>query len=117
VQLDAAVIIVGALADGVDPMTGTPFPAESVLLRPQVAGALDAARAAMKRELERAAHVRPFPKNFGRPWSDDEVANLVTLYEDEKLSIPELARRLERTGSSIRLKLEKLGKLKPGVAA
>ena len=111
-QLDAALPIVRALADGVNPFTGEAYPDESPYAEPRARRALYSAIDLMSRELEREKRKAMLPANFGKPWSEGEDRTLVTEF-DAGITLPDLARKHARTHSSIRLRLEKLGKLEP----
>jgi hypothetical protein len=52
------------------------------------------------------------PANFGKPWTSEEDQAAIGEF-DSGLTLPEMARRHLRTQSSIRLRLEKLGKIEP----
>lgn len=56
------------------------------------------------------------PANFGKPWDAEEDGVLATEF-DSGLTLSEIARKHLRTHSSIRLRLEKLGKIEPPSAA
>lgn len=56
------------------------------------------------------------PANFGKPWTGDEDGQLAREF-DAGMPIAEIARTHARTGSSVRLRLEKLGKIEPGAEA
>jgi hypothetical protein len=58
----------------------------------------------------RARRRPPLPANFGKSWTVEEDGTLTSEY-DSGLTIGEMARRHQRTQSSIRLRLEKLGKI------
>ena len=111
-QLDAALPIVRALADGVNPVTGEAYPETSPYAEPRALRALYSAVDLMSRELEREKRKERLPANFGKPWSEGEDRSLMTDF-DEGSTVPELARKYLRTHSSIRLRLEKLGKIQP----
>ena len=114
-QLDAALPIVRALADGVNPITGEAYPDESPYAEPRALRALYSAVDVMQKEVEREAKKRRLPANFGNPWTGDEDGTLVHEF-DGGMPLPEIARRHQRTQSSIRLRLEKLGKIEPAPA-
>ncbi len=111
-QLDAALPIVRALADGVNPITGEAYPETSPYAEPRTLRALYSAVDLMAREVEREKRRERLPANFGKPWTEAEDRALIAEF-DSGLSIPELGRRHARTQSSIRLRLEKLGKIQP----
>jgi hypothetical protein len=111
-QLDAALPIVRALADGVNPVTGEAYPDHSPYAEPRTLRALYSAVDLMQREVEREKRRERLPANFGKPWTEGED-RLLTAEFDAGATIPEIARKHERTQSSIRLRLEKLGKIAP----
>ena len=109
-QLDAALPIVRALADGVNPVTGEAYPEQSPYAEPRALRALFSAVDLMQKEIERERRRERLPANFGKPWSPEEDRDTCAEY-DSGITIPEMARRHLRTQSSIRLRLEKLGKI------
>jgi hypothetical protein len=109
-QLQNALPIVRALADGVDPHTGAVFADESPYAEPKTLRALFSAVELMEREVEREKRRERLPANFGKPWSEGEDRTLVGEF-DAGVTLPDIARKHARTHSSIRLRLEKLGKL------
>ena len=111
-QLDAALPIVRALADGVNPFTGESYPDQSPYAEPRALRALYSAIDLMSRELEREKRKSRLPANFGKPWSEGEDRALAAAF-DAGMPIAEIARKHGRTASSIRLRLEKLGKIDP----
>jgi hypothetical protein len=111
-QLDAALPIVRALADGVNPFTGEAYPDHSPYAEPRALRALYSAIDLMSRELEREKRKSRLPANFGKPWSEGEDHALAAVF-DAGAPMVEIARKHARTVSSIRLRLEKLGKVEP----
>jgi hypothetical protein len=111
-QLDAALPIVRALADGVNPFTGEAYPDHSPYAEPRALRALYSAVDLMSREVDRAKRRERLPANFGKPWSEGEDQALTGGF-DAGMPMAELARKHARTASSIRLRLEKLGKIEP----
>jgi hypothetical protein len=111
-QLDAALPIVRALADGVNPVTGEAYPSESPYAEPRTLRALYTAADFLEKEVEREKRRQRLPANFGKPWTDGEDRLLVTEF-DAGVPMHEMARKHLRTQSSIRLRLEKLGKIAP----
>lgn len=55
------------------------------------------------------------PANFGKPWSPEEDARIKTLFE-AGANVVTIAERQDRTQSSVRLRLEKLGLIDPEAA-
>lgn len=111
-QLDAALPIVRALADGVNPITGEAYPEHSPYAEPRTLRALYSAVDLMSREVEREKRRERLPANFGKPWTQAEDETLIGEF-DGGLVMIDIARRHARTQSSIRLRLEKLGKIEP----
>jgi len=111
-QLDAALPIVRALADGVNPITGEAYPNESLYCEPRILRALFTAVDLMQKEVDREKRRNNKPANFGKPWTDTEDQELCRQF-DAELSIDEIAQKHQRTRSSIRLRLEHYGKIQP----
>jgi len=111
-QLESALPIVRALADGVNPVTGEAYPEHSPYAEPRTLRALFSAVDLMAKEVEREKRRERLPANFGKPWTEGEDRTLVAEF-DGGLVMPDIARRHARTQSSIRLRLEKLGKIEP----
>jgi hypothetical protein len=111
-QLDAALPIVRALADGVNPITGEAYPEHSPYAEPRTLRALYSAVDLMSREVEREKRRERLPANFGKPWTQAEDESLIGEFDGGMVMI-DIARRHARTQSSIRLRLEKLGKIEP----
>ena len=109
-HLEAALPIVRALADGVNPVTGEAYPETSPYAEPRTLRALYSAVDLMQKEIEREKKRERLPANFGKPWTAEEDAALEREF-DSGLAMGEMARRHLRTQSSIRLRLEKLGKI------
>jgi hypothetical protein len=109
-QLEAALPIVRALADGVNPFTGEAYPDQSPYAEPRALRALYSAIDLMSRELEREKRKAMLPANFGKPWSEGEDRALVVAF-DAGTPLMDIARKHARTHGSIRLRLEKLGKI------
>lgn len=114
-QLDAALPIVRALADGVNPVTGEAYPEHSPYAEPRALRALFSAVDLMQKEVEREKRRERLPANFGKPWTEGEDRLLAAAF-DGGVTLPEIARKHQRTQSSIRLRLEKLGKIEPAPA-
>lgn len=111
-QLDVALPIVRALADGMNPITGEVYPDNSLYAEPRVLRALYTAVELMQKEVERERKRSNLPANFGLQWEQEEDRVLCEEY-DANVPMGEMARRHKRTLSSIRLRLEKLGKIAP----
>ena len=111
-QLESALPIVRALADGVNPITGEAYPEHSPYAEPRTLRALFSAVDLMSKEVEREKRRERLPANFGKPWSAEEDQAAISEF-DAGITLPEMARRHLRTQSSIRLRLEKLGKIEP----
>ena len=115
-QLDTALPIVRALADGINPVTGELYPDQSPYAEPRALRALYSAVDLMQKEIDREKRRERLPANFGKAWTLEEDGVLASEY-DSGVSLPEIARKHQRTQSSIRLRLEKLGKIEPSPAS
>lgn len=111
-QLECALPIVRALADGINPTSGEAYPDHSPYAEPRALRALYAAVDLMQKEVERERRRERLPANFGKSWSAEEDAILAQEY-DAHLTLSEIARKHQRTQSSVRLRLEKIGKISP----
>jgi hypothetical protein len=106
-----ALHIIESLANGVDPETGEPYPAESPYQRAPIVRALFVAQAALERASETARRREALPANTGKPWSGEDDARLAAGYDEGK-SVVDLAREHDRTRGSIQARLVKLGKIR-----
>jgi hypothetical protein len=111
-HLESALPIVKALADGINPVTGEQYPEGSPYAEPRAMRALFSAIDLMQREVEKERRRERLPANFGKPWNEGEDRAVAEAF-DAGVALTELARRHARTQGSIRLRLEKLGKLPP----
>ena len=111
-QLQSALPIVRALADGIDPLTGEAFSDHSPYAEPRTLRALFSAVELMEREVGREKRRERLPANFGKPWTEQEDHVLTTAF-DSGMVLRDIAHKHARTVSSIRLRLEKLGKIEP----
>jgi hypothetical protein len=106
-----ALTIVSALANGVNPLTGEMFTADSLYQSPEVVRALYAAARAL--EIRTKSRARPrtnMPANAGKPWSDEEDQKLLAGF-DRGQSLPDLAQSHGRTPAGIQARLERHGRL------
>jgi len=109
-EIEKAVEIIKALADGIDPATGDVLPAESPYQNPRTIRALFAAISALQKEEGRSRGQKNLPNNAGKPWFEDEDSKLVELFESGT-TIAELASTHKRTKGAIQSRLIKLGKI------
>ena len=112
-ERDKALGILKALANGVDPGTGEQFPAGSPYQDSDTVRALYYAIQSLvnpARTGERSAPQKDQPENAGRPWSDEEEAQLGQAFESGK-NILDLAKEHKRSRIAIEARLVKLGKI------
>jgi len=107
-NLEQALPILKALANGINPVTGEAYPAESPYCEPRALRALFTAVDIVQREVDKNRRKERLPANFGKPWDESEERYLVTAHGAGKPR-DEIAKALQRSQSSIRLKLEKMG--------
>lgn len=115
-EIEEALRIVRALADGVDPYTGQACPGESVVRNPQVVIALHRAVGAMEALAEREKARQSRPANANRYWSKAEDQQVCEELR-QGLDFKEIARKHHRTVPSIVARLIKLGKIAPKPSA
>ena len=113
-EKQAAVQILQALAQGVDPHTGETFPDASPYQHPDTVRALFHALQALTDPT--GGRPRPAqqgtPANAGKPWTDAEDKALAEGF-DAGSSIAELAEQHRRTRAAIQARLVRLGKIEP----
>src|SRR5262249_35366388 len=109
-QLEQAIRVLEALADGRDPDTGAPLPPDSVGQRPQVVRALYTAIQELKRAGRRGPDAGAGHDNAGKPWGAPEEAELLRGFE-AGAPLTELAKKHGRTVAAIHGRLYLLGKL------
>ena len=109
-EIQEALKIMKALADGVNPETGEVLPSDLVCQNPQNVRALHRAVGALEYLEERERNRRLLPKNAGKPWSPLEDAQVC----DELRSgsdFQQIARTHSRTVASIVARLVRIGKV------
>ena len=114
-DLSTALPILRALADGVDPKTGETLSNESPYSEPRTLRAIFASVGLVEREVEREKRLERLPKNFGKPWSEEEDRVLRGSFESGA-TMQEIGRKHGRTVAGCRLRLEKLGVIAPSPA-
>jgi hypothetical protein len=115
-----ALSIVSALANGVNPLTGEIFPADSVYQSPDIVRALFVAARRLEGGSANGTSVTsspsrprsPTPSNVGKPWADEEDQRLLAEF-DRGRSPRELAGLHGRTLAGIEARLEKHGRIRP----
>jgi hypothetical protein len=117
-----ALIIVSALANGANPITGEVFPADSPYQSPDIIRALFAAVRALEARARTNGNAKSIqPKNpalgnAGKSWSADEDRQLLAAFDAGK-SLAEIAQLHSRTEGGVRARLEKHGRLEPSLAS
>ncbi|HEU4653681.1 MAG TPA: hypothetical protein VFS47_06830 [Steroidobacteraceae bacterium] len=107
-----ALAILSALADGVNPITGEVFPADSPYQSVEIVRAL----VFITRMLESKSRARPrtnLPSNAGKPWNDGEDERLLREF-DRGQPLEKLAEMHGRTVAGIQARLERHGRIKAG---
>src|SRR5260221_6436610 len=114
-ELSAALPILRALANGINPVTGLPLAEDAPYSEPRTLRAIFTSVGLVEREVEREKRLERLPKNFGKPWSEEEDATLRGHFESGA-TMQEIARKHGRTVAGCRLRLEKLGVIAPSPA-
>jgi hypothetical protein len=112
-EKQAALHIIQALAQGIDPHTGEAFPAASPYQHPQTVRALfQAAQALADAGSSSPRASQSAPENAGKPWTDEDDQTLAVAFDAGK-TLAELAERHGRSRVAIQARLIKLGKIEP----
>lgn len=114
-ERNRSIEILKALAEGVDPASGQPFPAGSAYQQPDTVRALFSAVQALQDATPRpaakpGASDKAVPGNAGMPWSKEEDARLAQAYDAGK-SIEELALAHRRSQWAIEARLVRMEKI------
>jgi len=107
-QIDKAISIIKALADGIDPDTGEQYPSDSPYQTADTVRALAVAIKALEKQQKSIARQKSLPSGAGRPWNEEEDNRLIDAY-NEGDSIKELSKAHERTEGAISSRLLKHG--------
>lgn len=102
--------IIEALANGINPETGEVLSTQSTLHNPSIIRALFLAAKALDSAEKRAERSKALPNNAGRPWSEDEDQQLLTLF-DTDIPINDIAQKHGRTRGAITSRLVRLGRI------
>ena len=111
-DVDQALKIVKALADGADPHTGEELPFVGPYQQPDVIRALFLASRILEREAWRERRRKQLPANVGKAWQADEDQQLMERFTQGH-GVDALASLHLRTPNGIRERLVRLGKLAP----
>jgi hypothetical protein len=111
-DIDLALKLVRALADGHDPHTGEELSIAGPYQQPDVIRALFRAVRALEREAWREQRLKAMPGNTGKPWQADEDQMLIERFTQGH-NVEALAALHQRTSNGIRERLVRLGKLAP----
>jgi hypothetical protein len=119
-ELREARNIVKTLAEGVDPITGEVFAADSPYNHPMVIRALFAVhtharvpKSKMSLDERRQQNLDlGRPRNAGLPWTDDDRSRVASGFQDGD-SIENLAAKLERSQAAIHAELIRQGLVDP----
>lgn len=111
-DIEQALKIVRALADGHDPHTGEEMPLAGPYQQPDVIRAMFLAARALEREAWRERRRKQLPENVGKPWHPDEDTRLIERFTAGH-NVEALAALHLRTVNGIRERLVRLGKMAP----
>lgn len=119
-DIERAVQIIAALAEGRDPLSGKPLPDDHLCQKPDMIRALHEARDCLMRETRRERRLQrarlTLPGNTGKSWTDEEDRILMNRWKTGS-NVSDLAVLHARTTGAIRARLEKLGLTSPPAAA
>jgi len=109
-EMQTAIHVLRALADGIDPATGEMMPTDSPYQRADTVRALYAALAALDRQHKLDSRKRTLPENAGKAWNENEDMQVANAFESGH-SVSAIARTHGRTVGAIHSRLVKLGKI------
>jgi len=112
-DLEQAIPIIRALANGVHPETGAALEESSVCRTANSVKALNRALAALVAQEERE---KKRPKNAGKPWSAEEDSQICDELRQGH-DFPRIATTHDRSVAGILARLVKLGKIAPDKSA
>lgn len=107
-ELERAKHILTVLSDGIHPITGEILPDSDSSNQLEVVRAINTVLRAL--ETNAPASKRSLPENNGKPWTEDDDAELCQLF-DSGCSRKEMSAHFKRTAGSISARLEKLGRI------
>lgn len=102
-DINRAIEIIEALAEGIDPTTGEVLPDDNVCNKGEVVRAFYSVLESLDRKAK-----KNIPQNAGKPWTKDDDVLLTQLYK-EGLTIRRIAGKLGRSLGSIRSRIDKMG--------
>ena len=107
-EIDEALSVIKALADGVDPNTGEMLPDNNPIQSAIVVRALYTSINALEKNLKSTSRKSNLPDNAGKPWSDEEDKQLEDEYKSG-MTVTEITKLHLRTRGAIQSRLIKLG--------
>lgn len=110
-DLEEAIGVVGALADGVDPTTGEVYAATHPFNQPQVIRALFEALHALERVRRTEQRKSNLPANTSKTWNPEDDRLLIEAF-DSGVPLAQIAANHHRTEGGIAARLVRLGKIK-----
>ena len=111
-EIQEAIKVVRALADGVHPETGEVLQTDSICKNAQVAAALNRAKAALEYAEQREKARKAQPGNAGKRWTRAEEEQVCEELR-QGIDFHQIARAHNRTVPSIVARLVKLGRIPP----
>jgi hypothetical protein len=111
-EINQAIEIIKALADGVDPITGEVFDDESPYQHPQIIRALFLAISTLEKSKQVQSQRVILPSNAGGQWNEEEDKELLLGFK-QGININELSQKHKRTKGAIQSRLTKHGFFKP----
>lgn len=108
-DLQRAKELLEILADGVDPLTGEVLPEESVCNKAEIVRAFHCILNTLRERTVEAKTKKTQPENAGRPWTDEDDAQLCRMF-DAGSARKELCAYFKRSSGAIASRLVRLGK-------
>jgi hypothetical protein len=112
-EIQEALAVIRKLADGMHPETGDVLDRDCLYRHPQAVRALHRAAGALEFQQERERARRFLPSNAGKPWSNQEEAEVCDEIR-RGLGFTDIAKNHNRTVGSIVARLVRLGTIRAG---
>lgn len=110
-EIQRALEIIHSLAEGRDPYNGEELPKISPYQQGETVRALNIAMEGLRTLEQKTKRLNNLPKNSGNPWGRDEDRELVKAFKCGH-TVPELAKKHDRTEGAITSRLFKLGAIR-----
>ncbi len=107
---ETALLVIRPLSEGIDPLSGEEFEADSPYQNSRIVRALAVAVTALEHEHVRSLRRKNQHAKAGMPWTSEEDEDLLSAFDDGK-TIQDLVKLHQRSPVAIRTRLQQFEKL------